>query len=54
MKIQFLNRKVRLCVPRCGHIKMSFRPAQLIKHFTPQEIRRAAEKYIKLKDKLEL
>ena len=54
MKIQFDRRRVRLYVPKCGHVKMSFRPAQLIQHFRPQEIRRAAEKYVKLKQKLEL
>ena len=54
MKIQFENRKVRLNVPKFGYKKLSFRPSQLIRHFTPQEIRRAAAKYMKLKLKLDL
>jgi len=54
MKIEFQKRKVHLRVPKFGYKKLSFRPSQLIQHFTPQEIRRAAAKYMKLKLRLEL
>jgi hypothetical protein len=54
MKIEFQGRKVRLCVPRFGYKKVSFRPSQLIKHFTPQQIRCAAAKYLKIKQRLEM
>ncbi len=54
MKIEFQRRTVRLCVPRFGYKKVSFRPSQLIKHFTPQQIRCAAAKYLKIKRRLEM
>ena len=54
MKIEFERRKVRLRVPKFGYKRLSFRPSQLIQHFTPEEIRRAAAKFMKLKQRLEL
>ncbi len=54
MKIEFDKQKVCLRVPNFGYKKLKFRPSQLIKHFSPQEIRRAAVKYMKLKRRLEM
>jgi len=54
MKIEFQRRMVRLRVPRFGYKKVSFRPSQLIKHFSPQQIRCAAAKYLKIKQRLEM
>ena len=54
MKIEFEKRKVSLRVPKFGYKRLCFRPSQLIQHFTPNEIRRAAAKFMKLKLRLEL
>ena len=50
-KIQFENKRVRLRIPGYALKGVSFFPSQLIRHFKPDEIRRAAAKYLKLKER---
>jgi hypothetical protein len=50
-KIRFEKNKVRLRIPGYNIKGVSFFPSQLIRHFKPEEIRRAASKYLKLKER---
>jgi len=53
-KVRFENKKVHVRFPKFGYKRFSFRPSQLIQQFTTKEIKRACEKFLKLKQKLEL
>ena len=50
-KIRFEKNKVKLRIPGYSIKGVSFFPSQLIHHFKPCEIRKAAAKYLKLKEK---
>ena len=50
-KIRFEKNRVRLRIPGYSIKGVSFFPSQLIHHFKPCEIRKAAAKYLKLKEK---
>ena len=50
-KIRFEKNRVRLRIPGYSIKGVSFFPSQLIHHFKPCEIRKAAAKYLKLKKK---
>ena len=54
-KIWFENNRVKLRLRGfCGFNRMSFRPSQLIRHFSHGEIRKAAKKFMLLKIKYNL
>ena len=50
-KIRFEKNRVRLRIPGYALKGVSFLPSQIIRHFKPEEIRRAATKYLKLKER---
>jgi hypothetical protein len=53
-KIRFEKGRVRLRINGYPLRGVSITASKLIRHFTPQEIRRAAEKYLKLKEKFHI
>jgi hypothetical protein len=53
-KIRFENNRVRLRIDGYSIKGVSFLPSKLIRHFKPEEIRRAAAKYLKLKERYHL
>jgi hypothetical protein len=53
-KIRFEKNRVRLRIPGYALKGVSFLPSQIIRHFKPEEIRRAATKYLKLKERFHI
>jgi len=53
-KIRFEKNRVRLRIVGYPLKGVSFFPSQLIRHFKPEEIRRAATKYLKLKERFHI
>jgi len=53
-KIHFLKGRVRLRIPGYSLKGVSFLASQIIRHFKPEEIRRAALKYLRLKERFHI
>jgi hypothetical protein len=49
--IFFENNLIKVRLPKMWLKHTSFKPSQLIRHFKPDEVRRAAKRLLKVKDK---